>query len=192
MGLPVNMRATGHRLRIIYMTEVLNDSRSSHRRLPSPLLKTSASIHLLRLILSARLARLRICLLSPCPYPRKFTLSSVPASQRKLVMFRVMSRRPLMSRLGAAVFGYDLGVIAYVIEAPDFLRVTSLEGGSADAANWTGFIVSVMLLGYVFPSSEPTWTQSDAPVHLFLLCLPDSPPIATPDGQLVSSIQKFN
>jgi hypothetical protein len=28
--------------------------------------------------------------------------------------------------LGAAVFGYDLGVIAYALEAPDFLQVTGL------------------------------------------------------------------
>lgn len=63
-----------------------------------------------------------------------------------------------MSRLGAAVFGYDLGVIAYVIEAPDFLRTTGLDGADPTyVSNWTGFIVSVMLLGYVSSFLKPTW-----------------------------------
>lgn len=29
--------------------------------------------------------------------------------------------------MGAALFGYDLGVIAYVIEAPDFLSTVDLN-----------------------------------------------------------------
>jgi hypothetical protein len=48
--------------------------------------------------------------------------------------------------LGAAVFGYDLGVIAYALEAPDFLQVTGLTSSKADQ-NYIGFIVSSMLLG---------------------------------------------
>jgi hypothetical protein len=49
--------------------------------------------------------------------------------------------------MGAAVFGYDLAVIAYVLAAPDFLRVTGLEGTDTTSQNYLGFIVSVMLLG---------------------------------------------
>ena len=46
------------------------------------------------------------------------------------------------------MFGYDLGVIAYVIEAPDFLRVTGLEAKTKENENYIAFIVSIMLLGY--------------------------------------------
>ena len=46
--------------------------------------------------------------------------------------------------MGAALFGYDLGVIAYVIVAPDFLEVTGNPSTS-----YMSFIVSSLLLGYV-------------------------------------------
>ncbi|TKY90292.1 hypothetical protein EX895_000290 [Sporisorium graminicola] len=44
--------------------------------------------------------------------------------------------------LGSILFGYDLGVIAGVIVAPDFLRVTNHP-----SSDYVGFIVSSMLLG---------------------------------------------
>jgi hypothetical protein len=47
--------------------------------------------------------------------------------------------------LGAGLFGYDLGVIAYVLEAPDFLDTIGRDTSTA----YTGFIVSSLLLGYV-------------------------------------------
>lgn len=53
----------------------------------------------------------------------------------------------LTTSLGASIFGYDLGVIAYVIEAPDFLEHTNLQGDSKFVQNYLGFIVSSMLLG---------------------------------------------
>lgn len=46
--------------------------------------------------------------------------------------------------MGAGLFGYDLGVIAYVIVAPDFLETIGNPSTS-----YIGFIVSSMLLGYV-------------------------------------------
>lgn len=51
----------------------------------------------------------------------------------------------LTSSMGAALFGYDLGVIAYVIEAPDFLRTVGMETEVDE--NYMGFIVSSLLLG---------------------------------------------
>lgn len=45
------------------------------------------------------------------------------------------------------LFGYDLGVIANVIIAPDFLRITKLEGGKPSDSDYIGFIVSSFLLG---------------------------------------------
>lgn len=50
-------------------------------------------------------------------------------------------------RLGSALYGYDLGVIASVIVSPDFLRVTGLEGTDTKTENYIGFITSSMLLG---------------------------------------------
>jgi hypothetical protein len=47
--------------------------------------------------------------------------------------------------MGAALFGYDLGVIAYVIEAPDFLRTVGMATKVDD--DYMGFIVSSLLLG---------------------------------------------
>nr|XP_018267441.1 glucose transporter [Kwoniella dejecticola CBS 10117]OBR89599.1 glucose transporter [Kwoniella dejecticola CBS 10117] len=49
--------------------------------------------------------------------------------------------------MGATLYGYDLGVISYVIVAPDFLRVTDNPND-----NYMGFIVSSMLLGAFFGS----------------------------------------
>jgi len=49
--------------------------------------------------------------------------------------------------MGAALFGYDLGVIAYVIEAPDFLSTVDLNPEEPNDANYMGFIVSSLLLG---------------------------------------------
>jgi hypothetical protein len=45
---------------------------------------------------------------------------------------------------GAAIFGYDLGVIAYVLVAPDFIATINTTND-----NYVGFIVSSLLLGYV-------------------------------------------
>ena len=53
--------------------------------------------------------------------------------------------------MGAGLFGYDLGVIAYVIVAPDFLRTTDNPD-----ENYMGFIVSSLLLGYVLPEQSPS------------------------------------
>ena len=64
------------------------------------------------------------------------------------------------SRLGASVFGYDLAVISYVLAAPDFERttITKLLPNGIDVnpnyANYTGFIVSSLLLG-AFVGSVP-------------------------------------
>jgi hypothetical protein len=49
--------------------------------------------------------------------------------------------------MGAALFGYDLGVIAYVIEAPDFLRTVGMGTDDTYNDNYMGFIVSSLLLG---------------------------------------------
>jgi len=51
--------------------------------------------------------------------------------------------------MGAALFGYDLGVIAYVIEAPDFLRTVDMATKETYNDNYMGFIVSSLLLGWV-------------------------------------------
>lgn len=55
--------------------------------------------------------------------------------------------------MGAALFGYDLGVIAYVIVAPDFLRTTNNPD-----ENYMGFIVSSLLLGYVQDQTPNSYT----------------------------------
>lgn len=52
--------------------------------------------------------------------------------------------------MGAGLFGYDLGVIAYVIVAPDFLRVTNNPD-----PNYMAFIVASLLLGYVLQRCLP-------------------------------------
>ena len=49
--------------------------------------------------------------------------------------------------MGAALFGYDLGVIAYVIEAPDFLATVDLDPLDDNDSLYMGFIVSSLLLG---------------------------------------------
>jgi hypothetical protein len=49
--------------------------------------------------------------------------------------------------MGAALFGYDLGVIAYVIAAPDFLRTVDMATDLTYNADYMGFIVSSLLLG---------------------------------------------
>lgn len=53
----------------------------------------------------------------------------------------------LFASLGSILFGYDLGVIANVIIAPDFLRITKLDGDKPSDADYIGFIVSSFLLG---------------------------------------------
>jgi len=53
----------------------------------------------------------------------------------------------MLDSMGAALFGYDLGVIAYVIEAPDFLRVVGMATDATYNENYMGFIVSSLLLG---------------------------------------------
>lgn len=57
--------------------------------------------------------------------------------------------------LGSFLFGYDLGVIAGVLAAPNFLEVT----GNPDA-NYTGFIASSMLLG-AFAATVPAALFAD-------------------------------
>ncbi|PWN27522.1 MFS general substrate transporter, partial [Jaminaea rosea] len=57
--------------------------------------------------------------------------------------------------LGSFLFGYDLGVIAGVLVAPDFLATT----GNPDA-NYTGFIASSMLLG-AFAGTIPAALLAD-------------------------------
>jgi hypothetical protein len=49
--------------------------------------------------------------------------------------------------MGAALFGYDLGVIAYVLEAPDFLKTVGMATKETYDDNYIGFIVSSLLLG---------------------------------------------
>ncbi|WWC66114.1 uncharacterized protein I206_100014 [Kwoniella pini CBS 10737] len=49
--------------------------------------------------------------------------------------------------MGATLYGYDLGVISYVLVAPDFVRVIDTTDD-----NYIGFIVSSMLLGAFFGS----------------------------------------
>lgn len=49
--------------------------------------------------------------------------------------------------MGAALFGYDLGVIAYVLEAPDFLSTIDMSTPETYNTNYIGFIVSALLLG---------------------------------------------
>jgi hypothetical protein len=49
---------------------------------------------------------------------------------------------------GAAIFGYDLGVIAYVTASKDFLSTTGLADQTlTQNVNYLGFIVSSLLLG---------------------------------------------
>lgn len=62
--------------------------------------------------------------------------------------------------MGAALFGYDLAVIASVFVSPDFLRVTNISATSDADANWRGFIVSSMLLG-AFVGSLPAGFMAD-------------------------------
>ncbi|WWC86547.1 uncharacterized protein L201_001424 [Kwoniella dendrophila CBS 6074] len=49
--------------------------------------------------------------------------------------------------MGATLYGYDLGVISYVLVAPDFVKTIN-----TDDENYIGFIVSSMLLGAFFGS----------------------------------------
>jgi hypothetical protein len=55
---------------------------------------------------------------------------------------------------GAALFGYDLAVISYVLPSRNFLSTvgmgTSTESPEYDES-YIGFIVSCLLLGYVQP-----------------------------------------
>jgi hypothetical protein len=53
----------------------------------------------------------------------------------------------LIHSMGAALFGYDLGVIAYVLEAPDFLATIGMSTKETYDTNYIGFIVSSLLLG---------------------------------------------
>jgi len=48
---------------------------------------------------------------------------------------------------GAAIFGYDLGVIAYVTASTNFLQTTGLTVATTQNLNYLGFIVSSLLLG---------------------------------------------
>jgi hypothetical protein len=79
-------------------------------------------------------------------YHQSYMPSCVPVLRREL-------RGPAISKyadpcsMGAALFGYDLGVIAYVIEAPDFLATVDLDPEEPNDANYMGFIVSSLLLG---------------------------------------------
>lgn len=64
------------------------------------------------------------------------------------------------TRLGSALYGYDLGVIASVLVAPDFLRTTGLTGTDTTTQNYIGFITSSMLLG-AFVGSIPAGLIAD-------------------------------
>ncbi|KAK8850309.1 hypothetical protein IAR55_004226 [Kwoniella newhampshirensis] len=57
--------------------------------------------------------------------------------------------------MGASLFGYDLGVISYVLVAPDFLATIKTND-----SNYIGFIVSSMLLG-AFVGSIPASLIAD-------------------------------
>lgn len=59
----------------------------------------------------------------------------------------IATRSTLTLSNGAALFGYDLGVIAYIIVAPDFLRVIGMADDATRNDNYIGFIVSSFLLG---------------------------------------------
>ncbi|PWN36397.1 general substrate transporter [Meira miltonrushii] len=61
---------------------------------------------------------------------------------------------------GSFTFGYDLGVIAGVLTAPDFLRVTNLQGTDNETSNYLGFIASSMVLG-AFCACVPTSLIAD-------------------------------
>jgi hypothetical protein len=53
---------------------------------------------------------------------------------------------------GAALFGYDLAVISYVLIAKDFLQTVGMGTGIGSPGyneNFIGFIVSSLLLGCV-------------------------------------------
>ncbi|OCF40858.1 glucose transporter [Kwoniella heveanensis CBS 569] len=65
-----------------------------------------------------------------------------------------------VAAFGAALFGYDLGVISYVTVAPNFLSVTGLEEPTTQNENYLGFIVSSMLLG-AFAGSVPAGLIAD-------------------------------
>ncbi|WVF69435.1 hypothetical protein IAT40_004212 [Kwoniella sp. CBS 6097] len=65
-----------------------------------------------------------------------------------------------VAAFGAALFGYDLGVISYVTVAPNFLSVTGLEEPTTQNSNYLGFIVSSMLLG-AFAGSVPAGLIAD-------------------------------
>jgi hypothetical protein len=79
-------------------------------------------------------------------------MSNVSLASRGEWSFPVTSEGNLANHLVCLVsrsilFGYDLGVIANVIIAPDFLRITKLDGGKPSDADYVGFIVSSFLLG---------------------------------------------
>ncbi|ORX38169.1 general substrate transporter [Kockovaella imperatae] len=57
---------------------------------------------------------------------------------------------------GAGLFGYDLGVIAYVLAAPDFVKTVDTTN-----ANYIGFITSSLLLG-AFVGTIPASYAADA------------------------------
>lgn len=57
--------------------------------------------------------------------------------------------------MGAATFGYDLSVISYVLEAPDFKNTIKTED-----TNYIGFITSSLLLG-AFVGSIPASYVAD-------------------------------
>jgi len=61
----------------------------------------------------------------------------------------------LTRSMGAATFGYDLSVISYVLEAPDFKSTIN-----TDDANYIGFITSSLLLG-AFVGSIPASYVAD-------------------------------
>ena len=53
---------------------------------------------------------------------------------------------------GAALFGYDLAVISYVLPATNFLSTVGMGTGPTSPEyneSYIGFIVSSLLLGYV-------------------------------------------
>lgn len=58
--------------------------------------------------------------------------------------------------MGAMLYGYDLGVISYVLVAPDFLKTMDTTD-----ENYIGFITSSMLLG-AFVGSIPASLIADA------------------------------
>lgn len=84
--------------------------------------------------------------------PFSLVMSNVSLSSRGEWAFPVAFEGNLANHLvylvsRSILFGYDLGVIANVIIAPDFLRITKLDGGKPSDADYVGFIVSSFLLG---------------------------------------------